>query len=132
MATGPLLHSELTEQVIGGFYAVYNDLGYGYLEAPYANALAVELGARGLVVKREVPVRIVYRGVPVGYYRYDMLVNGQIIVEVKANIALSNADHRQLLNYLKAGNIEVGLLVNFGPEAKYVRKVNTGNPRKSA
>ena len=119
------LHSgELTQKIIGAFYEVYNTLGYGFLEAPYANALDLELRLRGMQVDREVPTDIHYKGHVVGRYRYDMLVNHEVIVEVKAQRALSVADEKQLLNYLKATEIKVGLLMNFGPEAKFVRKVH--------
>ena len=76
----------VTHQIIGGFYTVYNQLGFGCLEKPCANALAVELAFRGVNVEREVPFEIVYRGVSVGLYRVDLLVEGRVIVEVKASL----------------------------------------------
>jgi GxxExxY protein len=118
-----LLHRDLTEGIIGGFHTVYRNFGYGFLEKPYANALVVELGRRGLRVKREVPIEIFYEGVSVGAYRIDLLVENKIIVEVKSQKALTVADERQLINYLKAANLEVGLLFNFGPEPKFQRMV---------
>lgn len=118
-----LLHAEITDQVIGAFFEVYRRLGYGFLETPYKNALAVELGFRGLKVAREVPVEIQYRGVGVGIYRIDMLVETKVLIEAKASTALSEADDRQLMNYLRATDVEVGLLLHFGPEPKYRRRV---------
>lgn len=99
------------------------------MEAVYANSLVVELSRRGLKAKREVPVQLHYLGVPVGTYRVDMLVNDTVIVEVKSQKALSVADEKQLCNYLKATDLEVGLLFNFGPEPKLQRLVFS-NTRK--
>jgi GxxExxY protein len=124
-----LLYRELTDEIIGGCYTVYRALGHGFVENVYKNALAVELGRRGLIVKREVPVEICYLGVPVGTYRIDLLVNDLIIVETKAQHALTIVDEKQLSNYLKATTLEVGLLFNFGPEPKVNRIVHS-NDRK--
>jgi len=124
-----LLHGDISEKILGSFFQVYGDLGYGFLESPYKNALAIELTSRGLTVSREVPVEIHYRGLPVGSYRFDLLVAQCVLVEVKANNALFEADERQLLNYLRATNIEVGLLLNFGPKPSYKRLVYS-NARK--
>ena len=119
----------ITHEVIGGFYCVYNDLGYGFLERPYVNALTVELAFRGLKVEREVPFEIIYRGVNVGVYRADLLVESKVIVEVKASKDLSGSDEPQVINYLKASCIEVALLLHFGPKARYRRLVYS-NSRK--
>lgn len=124
-----MLEASITDQVIGAFFEVYKDLGYGFLEAVYANALSVELRSRGLELTREVPIQVVYRGVPVGTYRVDMIVEGRVLVEVKSAKALSEADERQLLNYLKATNVEVGFLLHFGPEPGFRRRIYT-NDRK--
>jgi GxxExxY protein len=115
--------------VIGGFHEVYKDFGFGFLEGVYANAFSVELRCRGLEVVREVPIEVVYRGVSVGNYRADMIVEGRVLVEVKAGKAISEADERQLLNYLKASNCEVGMLLHFGPKPKIRRFIYT-NDRK--
>jgi GxxExxY protein len=129
LGAGRLLHGELSEQIIGGYHTVYRVHGYGFLEPVYRNSLAVELGRKGLVIKREVPVEISYLGVPVGTYRIDLLVNDKIVVEVKSQKALTTVDERQLINYLKATDLEVGLLFNFGPEPKFQRIVFS-NARK--
>ena len=126
-----LLHGELTEIIISAFYKVYHTLGYGFLETVYRNALAVELGRRGLQVKRETPIEVLYEGVSVGTYRIDLLVAQKIIVEVKTQVALTAVDDKQMGNYLKATPFEVGLLFNFGPEPKFQRIIYT-NDRKPA
>ena len=129
MTLGKLLHAEITDPIIGGFHFAYRHFGFGFLEAVYKNTLAVELGRRGLKVRREVPIEITYFGVSVGTYRVDLLVNDKIVVEIKSKNALTVADEKQLINYLKATDLEVGLLFNFGPEPKFQRIVFS-NDRK--
>ena len=124
-----LLHSDITEQVIGAFFEIYRGFGYGFQELVYANALAIELGLRGLEVAREAPTQIHWKGHPVGIYRIDLLVSGAVIVEAKTVEKIGPAHERQLMNYLRATNIEVGLLLNFGPESSYKRLVYS-NDRK--
>jgi len=116
-------HKALTEDIIGAFYAVYNKLGYGFLEKVYENAMIIELEKRGIPVEQQAPLMVLYDGKVIGEYFADLLVDGKVIVEIKAakNLALEN--EAQLLNYLKATEMEVGLLVNFGPEPKVKRKV---------
>jgi GxxExxY protein len=118
-----LLEEHTTNQIIGAFFAVNRAFGFGFLESIYANALAIELGRRGLRVSREVPIEVFYLGVPVGTYRFDMLVNDSVLVEIKAARVVTEADDRQLLNYLRAARVEVGLLVHFGPKAQFKRLV---------
>ena len=129
MHTDQLLHAGTTELALGSYYEVYRELGYGFLESPYTNSMAVELGLRGATVRREVPTQIIYKGVQVGHYRFDLLVNDKVIVEVKAQTALTAADEIQVLNYLKASNIEVALLLNFGPKPE-VKRLVFANSRK--
>jgi GxxExxY protein len=124
-----MLQESISQQLIGSLFSVYNDLGFGFLEEPYKRALVVELAARGLSARREVPFDIIYRGVTVGEYRCDILVRESIIVEVKASSSLTDADERQLLNYLKASRIEVGFLLLFGPKPLFRRLIYT-NDRK--
>jgi GxxExxY protein len=116
-------HKALTEDIIGAFYAVYNKLGYGFLEKVYENAMIIELASRDIPVVQQAPLRVLYDGKVIGEYFADLLVDGKVIVEIKAarNLALENG--AQLLNYLKATEMEVGLLLNFGPEPKVKRKV---------
>ena len=116
-------HEELTEKIIGCFYRVYDELGYGFLERVYERALAVEFSILGLRFERQVPIKVVYRGVAVGEYFADFIVEGKVIVEIKAIRELSGADEKQLLNYLRATNKGVGLLLNFGQKPEIKRKV---------
>ena len=118
-----MLEQELSEKVLSAFFVVYRALGYGFLEAGYANALVVELQRRGLSVKREAPIEVVFLGVPVRKYRIDLLVNDRMMIEVKSTKAMSEADERQLLNYLKASTVEIGYLVHFGPEPRFRRLI---------
>ena len=123
MAINTLLQADITDKIIGAFYAVHRELGFGFLESVYAKALGVELQARGQDFQREVPVEVMYKGVGVGTFRLDMLVGGTVLVETKSSEYLTEPDERQLLNYLRATNIEVGLLLHFGPKAKFRRFV---------
>ena len=125
-----LLERELTEKIIGGFYHVYNVLGYGFLEPVYARSLAFELTRRGLHVQREVYVDVYYEGLKVGKYRADILVEGRVVVEVKATASLVRADRDQLMNYLRCSCLEVGLLIHFGPSPSF-RRVVAENSRSS-
>lgn len=120
-----LMHEALTRSAIGAFYEVYNDKGFGFLENVYANSMQVELRERGHVVQREVPITIDYKGHDVGDYRVDILVDGSLIIEVKSTTLLHPAARRQPRNYLRATGIPVGLLLHFGPEAKFYREVFT-------
>jgi GxxExxY protein len=120
-----LLEEQLTGQVIGAFFAVYNDLRFGLLESAYAGALEVEFEERAVPFVRELPINVYYHGRVVGTYRADFVIAGRVIVEVKAARALGDPDRRQLLHYLRATGIEVGLLLNFGHEATFHRMVYT-------
>lgn len=119
-----LLQRELTGEIIGAFYECYNDLRFGFLESVYRRALATECRRRGLPVAEESPVEVCYKGVSVGAFRMDLIVGGRVVVEVKASTRLGPTDQRQLLNYLRATNLEVGLLLHFGPEPTFHRLVN--------
>ena len=119
----------LTHQVIGAFFEVYRELGVGFLEAVYCRALAISLADKGLVVESEARIPVFFKGEPVGDYRADLLVEGRLIVEVKAVDAMAAVHRAQLLNYLRATTIEVGLLVNFGAKFSFERLLFT-NDRK--
>ena len=116
-------HAEVSEQIIKAYYKVYNALGYGFLEKVYENALYHELVAMGLTVERQKKIRVHYYGNVVGNYYADLVVNNVIIVEVKAQESLLVQHENQLTNYLKATTIEVGLLLNFGPNTRVKRKI---------
>jgi GxxExxY protein len=122
-------HSELSEAIIGVFYEVYNELGYGFLESVYRNSLELALLAKGLHVGTEVGVPVFFRGKNVGDFRADMVINGCLLLELKTAEAIIIAHEAQLLNYLRATNLEVGLILNFGPKAQ-VRRLAYDNTRK--
>ena len=118
-----LLHKEITEKIIKCFYKVYNTLGYGFLEKVYENALAIELRKIGFEVKCQFPINVYYESEIVGDYYADIIVNNLVIIELKATKQLDEEHEYQLINYLKATKVELGLLMNFGKEAVYKRKV---------
>ena len=109
-----LLHGDVTEQIIGAAFEVYRILGYGFLESVYQKAMQVELIRRGLTGKLEEPIRVLFKGVDVGYFEADLFVNDCVIVELKVAKEYQKSDEAQLLNELKATGIQVGLLINFG------------------
>ncbi|GAB2514910.1 GxxExxY protein [Spirosoma aerophilum] len=124
------LHSETTQLIIKSFYKVYNTLGYGFLEKVYEKAMCIELRKVGLVCVTQLPIDVFYEKEKVGLYYADLVVNNCVIVELKAADGLVAEHEAQLTNYLRATNIEVGLLLNFGREPQQRRKVFT-NDRKN-
>ena len=116
-------HSELTGQIIAAFYDVYNALGSGFLEKVYENALAYELRQRGHDVKQQIAIDVTYKDVVVGHYVADLLVDGTVVVEMKAVEKLAPAHSAQLINYLRATGLEIGLLLNCGPQPEVRRKI---------
>ncbi|HDL02204.1 MAG TPA: GxxExxY protein [Candidatus Pacearchaeota archaeon] len=116
-------HEELTSEIIGIFYRVYNVLGYGFLEKVYENALAYEFRKAGLKFGQQVGISVLYEGEVMGDYFADFIVEGKVVVEVKAIRDFGGTEEAQLLNYLKATGNEVGLLLNFGKDAKVKRMV---------
>ncbi len=116
-------HSELMERIIEAYYKVYNTLGYGFLEKVYENALLIQLEELGLKAVSQKPIQVYYHGKVVGEYFADLCVENAVIVEIKAARSISEAHKAQLDNYLKAGDIELGLLFNFGPEAEIKRRI---------
>ena len=123
---GKIVEKELSYEIVGAYYTVYNTLGYGFLENVHSNALSLELQMRNLKVEREVPIDVLYEGHVVGRYRMDMLVEGRVLVETKSSAAIGEADYRQLFNYLRASELPVALLLHFGPKPSYKRFVWTG------
>lgn len=126
-----LWHSDITEGIIKAYYSVYNNLGYGFLESVYKNAMCRELVTEGYSVSSERPIDVYYKGIVVGHFFADIVVNDCVIVELKSAKELATEHFAQLINYLKASRFEVGLLMNFGPEAKYERKIYS-NRRKGS
>lgn len=124
-----MLHEEITSQIIKAFYKVNNVLGYGFLEKVYENAMLLELTKMGLKVERQKNILVHYENREVGNYFADLVVNDVVIIELKAAESLCEEHEAQLINYLKATNIEVGLLLNFGKKAEFKRKIFT-NDRK--
>ncbi len=118
-----LLHKEITNKILQAYYEVYNTLGYGFLERVYENALAEELRLRGLRCISQHPIDIFYKRKRVGEYFADMVVEDSVIIELKASKILLEENEFQLINYLKATKIEVGLLLNFGKAPEFKRKV---------
>jgi len=127
-----LKHRELTEKIIGSFYDVYNELGHGFLESVYQQALTVALNAAGMKVEREVPISVRFRGHTVGDFRADLLVEGCVLLELKAARSIDQAHEKQLLNYLRATDVEVGLLLNFGVKPQFRGWFMEMKERKSA
>ncbi|RRA93875.1 GxxExxY protein [Paenimyroides viscosum] len=117
------LYTEVTEEIIKAFYKVYNRLGYGFLEKIYENAMFIELQSSGLLVEKQKSIKVFYEGNEVGSYFADLVVNNLIIIELKASEYLSKEHEYQLINYLKATDMEVGLLLNFGKKPELRRKV---------
>lgn len=116
-------HTEITENVLKAFFKVYNTLGYGFLEKVYENALFIELRSMGLYVEKQKQIKVHYEEHEVGIYFADLIISEVVIVELKASENLCEEDELQLINYLKATDIEVGLLLNFGKKPEFKRKV---------
>jgi GxxExxY protein len=120
--SNPLLHSELTEQVIGAAYEVYNELGFGFLETVYEKSLVIALRDRGIDATAQKPIDVWFRGEVVGNYVADLVVGDSVLVELKSVRALIESHEVQLVNYLVATGTPVGLLINFGPDNVEVRR----------
>ncbi len=118
-------YSDITGKIIKAYYNVYNKLGYGFLEKVYENSMMIELNKFNLKCKNQVPIKVCYDSKTVGEYFADIIVENVIILELKASESLCKEHEIQLVNYLKATNIEVGLLFNFGKKAEFKRKVLT-------
>lgn len=116
-------HSDITEKIIKCFYKVYNTLGYGFLEKVYENAMFLELRSLGLSVEKQRQIKVYYENQKVGEYYADLIISESVIVELKAAEALCEEHEFQLINYLKATEIEVGLLLNFGKSPRFKRKI---------
>ncbi len=116
-------YQELTHEIIDAVYTVHNTLGFGFLEKVYQNALIIELSKRGIKAESEKPIKVLYAGHVVGDYVADVVVDDKVILELKAVKELNDIHEVQLVNYLKATGIEVGLLINFGPSVQIKRKV---------
>lgn len=118
-----LKHEELTEEIIGAFYDLYNDLGFGFQEKVYQNSMYFDLLELGLKVEAQRPINVYRKGRRVGEYFADLVANELVIIELKAVEKLTEEHEAQLVNYLKATDMEVGLLFNFGPKPEFKRKI---------
>ena len=122
-------HSELTEKIIGIFYDVYNELGFGFLESVYEAAMALAFSEQEISFERQAPIPVYFHGQKIGNYDADLVVDGRVLLELKACKALGPAHEAQLLHYLRSTSIEIGLLLNFGPRP-HVRRLAFENERK--
>lgn len=129
--SGLTKHADVTEVVVSAFFKVYGTLGYGFLERVYQNSMMIELAQRGMKAIAQAPLVVTYGGEIVGEYFADILVNDCVIVEIKATTCILNEHHAQVINYLKATGLEVGLLLNFGPKPEVKRKVHDAPGRAS-
>ncbi len=116
-------HTELTDKIIKAYYKVYNTLGYGFLEKVYENAMFIELKKMNLFVQKQKNISVFYESEEVGDYYADLIVDEKVIIELKAAEGLCEEHECQLINYLKATEIEVGLLLNFGKQPELRRKI---------
>jgi len=126
------LHEELTKRIIACFYEVYNQLGYGFLEKVYEHAMMIELSRNGLAARNQQPIKVHYREQLVGDYYADIIVDDTIILELKAAEGIVEEHELQLINYLKATDMEVGLLLNFGKKPEIRRKIFTNDRKELA
>lgn len=124
-----LRHAVLTEKIIGIFYDVYNELGYGFLESIYHGSLVIALRETGLAVGEQIRIPVWFRNHKVGEFRADMLIENSVLLELKSTRVLEPAHEAQLLHYLKSTEIEVRLLLNFGPRPQF-RRLLFDNDRK--
>ena len=125
-----MLHKELTDKIIGVFYDVYNELGHGFLESVYETAMVIALREKGINVERQVEIPVWFRGQKIGVFFADLMVENLVIIELKAVRSFDPSHEAQLLNYLRATEIEIGLLLNFGVKPEIKRKI-FDNPRKN-
>lgn len=129
MTTAAFKHRDLTDRIIGVFYAVYNELGSGFLESVYEHSMAVALAQAGIASIRQYPLQVHFRGQIVGEFRVDIIVENAVIVELKSARTICREHEAQVLNYLRASTMEVALILNFGPRPE-LRRLAYENTRK--
>jgi GxxExxY protein len=122
-----LKHKELTDGILKTFYEVYNELGYGFLEKVYQNSMYIELKNKGYQVEAQNKIKVYYKGTEVGEYYADLIVENQVILELKAVDYIVKDFENQILNYLRSTDCEVGLLLNFGKKPEFRRKIFENN-----
>jgi GxxExxY protein len=123
-----IVEKELSHMIVGCFFDVYNELGYGFIELLYARALEITMRQRGLRVDREYPITVTFRGQRIGFHRIDMVVERRVIVEIKSTERLAESSRRQLRNYVKALGVDLGILLHFGPAPKFYRELRKHPP----
>jgi GxxExxY protein len=126
-----LMHGDVTREIIGAFYQVYAALGYGFVEAIYQRSLPLALAQRGIKAEREVPMTVMFLETVVGDYRADLIVEGKVIVETKTAEKILPAHEMQLVNYLRATGMNVGLILNFGPRPTF-RRMFLSSPQEGS
>lgn len=124
-----ILYKEISDSILKAYYAVYNQLGYGFLEKVYQNAMYFELKSKGLKVEAQKQIKVYFKNQLVGEYFADLSIEDKVIVELKACELLMNAHVAQTMNYLKATKIEIGLVLNFGEEPEFKRIVYTNDKK---
>lgn len=122
-----MLHADITEKIIATFYKVYNTLGYGFLEKVYENSVIIKLKQLEFTVEKQKKIKVYFEGNIVGEYFADLVINSKVIIEIKAVEKLCDEHKFQLINYLKATNMEVGLLLNFGKKPEFRRVIFTND-----
>jgi GxxExxY protein len=118
-----IIEKELSHAIVGCFFEVYNELGYGFVESLYARALEIAMRGRGLQVDREYPVIVTFRGQQIGFHRIDMLVERRVIIELKSTERLAESARRQLRSYVTALRLDLGILLHFGPVPRFHREL---------
>jgi GxxExxY protein len=126
-----IVEKELSHTIVGCFFEVYNELGYGFVESLYARAFEITMRDRGLRVDREFPIRVTFRGEPIGFHRIDMLVERRVIVELKSTERLAETARRQLRSYVTALGLELGILLHFGPAPRFHRELGGRRPART-
>src|SRR5688572_8714391 len=124
-STRVIIEKDLSRVIVGCFFDVYNELGYGFVELLYARALEITMRDRGLRVDREYPTIVTFRGQQIGFHRVDMLVEGRVIVELKSTERLPESARRQLRSYVTALGLELGILLHFGPTPRFHRELGS-------
>jgi GxxExxY protein len=118
-----IIEQKLSHTIVGCFFEVYNELGYGFVESLYARALEITMRGRGLQVDREYPIVVTFRGEQIGFHRIDMLVERRVIIELKSTERLAETARRQLRSYLTALELDLGILLHFGPVPRFHREL---------
>jgi GxxExxY protein len=126
-----IIEKELSHAIVGCFFEVYSELGYGFVEALYARALEIAMRGRGLRVDREYPAIVTFRGQQIGFHRIDMLVERRVIIELKSTERLAESARRQLRSYVTALGLDLGILLHFGPVPRFHRELGGRRPTRA-